>query len=682
MLAAGAVPAAAFAQTAATSSGDSLEEVVITSQRLNLIGTATTSSQGVVFDDELKLTPALRPGQVLETVPGLVVTIHSGEGKANQYLLRGFNLDHGTDLAVTIDGMAVNAATHAHGQGYTDLNFMIPELATNVQYTKGPYFASRGDFSSVGSVNMSYLDRIDDQVSLSAGGFGFERALAAGSIEWMGGSVLGAVELQHYDGPWASPDDQRKLNAVLRYVRGDAHQGYSLTGMFYHDTWNATTDQPERAIDAGLISRFGTLDPSDGGKTQRASLSFQSHTPLADGTLSASAYYLHSSLTLWNDFTHFLVDPVNGDQEAQQESRNTIGAALSFARTMSWLDMPHDLEAGVSSRTDVVDVSRLPTHDQQILPATADPRGAVEVDQVHESEVGAYAQFTSHWTAWFRSVVGLRSDYTRESDSGTNYGVAHAALPQPKGSLIFTPVDTTELYLSAGRGFHTDDARGVNQAARAGDATAPLMGSTTGEEVGLRQQFGQRIAATLTFFQMDFRSETTYNPDVGEDSAGPPSRRRGAELNTTIQVRRWLELYGTIAATHARFTQDYDDGTGHVGEYIPDAPNLIGSLAAYVKNLGHWSGGLEFRYLGNHPLTPDNQKRGDGYGEWNANIRYGFDSGWNLGLSLFNLLNERANAAEYWYVDRLRGEPVDGVADLHVHPLEPFTLRFAVGHSF
>jgi outer membrane receptor protein involved in Fe transport len=672
---------AAWAQSAAAAAGQ-LDEVVISSQRLGLIGTATTSSQGVVADDELALTPALRPGQVLETVPGLVVTIHSGEGKANQYLLRGFNLDHGTDLAVTVDGMPINAATHAHGQGYTDLNFMIPELATGLQYTKGPYFADKGDFASVGSVSMSYLDHIDDQIALSAGDFGFRRLFAAGSVGAVDGNLLGALELQHYDGPWVTPDDQRKVNGVVRYSHGDEDRGYSLTAMFYHDSWNATTDQPERAIDSGLISRFGSLDPTDGGQTQRASFSYQTHMPVADGMLAANAYYVRSSLTLWNDFTHYLDDPVNGDQEAQHEDRNTLGGTLGFTRTGHWLDLDHDLGVGASVRTDAIDVSRLPTRGRQILPASADPLSFTESDQVHETSLGVYAQATTHWSSWFRSVLGVRADYARESDSGTNYGSAHASLLQPKGSLILTPVDTTELYLSAGRGFHTNDARGVDLAEQVGDTSARLMGATTGEEVGLRQQFGRRVALTLTFFQMDFRSETTYSPDVGQDSAGPPSRRRGVELNVTYQARRWLEFYTSLAATHARFTEPFDDGTGHMGEYIPDAPDLIGSFAAYVKGLGLWSGGLEYRYLGNHSLTPDNAMRGSGYGEWNGNVRYGFSSGWSVGLGLYNLLNQHANAAEYWYVDRLAGESVDGVADLHIHPLEPFTARFTVGRTF
>jgi len=306
--------------------------VTVTAERLNMIGTATTASQGVVDNDEIALTPACRPGQVLETVPGLDVTVHSGEGKANQYLMRGYNLDHGTDLAVFVDGMPVNEPSHAHGQGYADMNFMIPQLATNITYTKGTYYAYEGDFASVGAVHVSYLDTIPDQVSLSVGSEDFQHLVTAGSTPLGAGNLLGALELQHYDGPWTTPSDQRKINAVLRYSAGDEQQGYSLTGMFYHDTWNAETDVPERAIEEGLISRFGQLDPSDAGQAQRASVSGQYHSALAGGQLVASAYVISNHLFLWNDFTHYLVDPINGDQEQQHEDRATIGADVSYTR--------------------------------------------------------------------------------------------------------------------------------------------------------------------------------------------------------------------------------------------------------------------------------------------------------------------------------------------------------------
>src|SRR5579863_6051086 len=266
----GAACSAVHGQQVATADY-ALQEVVVTAQRLQLIGTATTASEGVVADDELALTPAYRPGQLLETVPGLDVTLHSGEGKANQYLMRGYNLDHGTDLATFVDDMPVNQPTHAHGQGYTDLNFLIPELITHVTYTKGTGYAGEGDFASVGAVHLNYVNSLDDQIAFTAGTLGFQRLFTAASQAVGEGSLLGALDLQHYDGPWNNPDDQRKIDAVLRYSGGDDHDGFSVTGMFYHGLWNSTTDQPVRAIAKGLIDRFGSLDPSDGGQAQRAS---------------------------------------------------------------------------------------------------------------------------------------------------------------------------------------------------------------------------------------------------------------------------------------------------------------------------------------------------------------------------------------------------------------------------
>ena len=661
---------------------DQLEEVVVTAERRGLIGTATTASEGVVGNDELALTPAYRPGQLLETVPGLVVTSHSGEGKANQYLMRGFNLDHGTNLGVYVDGMPINEPTNAHGQGYTDLNFMVPELATNIRYTKGTYYAGEGDFSSVGSVHMSYLDAIDPKATATVGSLGFQRMFVADSTALGESRLLGALELQHYDGPWVNPDDQRKLNAVLRLSGGDERDGYSLTGMYYRGLWNSTTDQPERAIDNGLISRFGSLDPSDGGQAQRASLSGQIVKRLAEGQFQATAYVTNSHLTLWNDFTHFLVDPLNGDQEAQHEDRTTLGAAVSYSRTEQLLGINTDWTAGAQLRYDDVGVSRLPTKDRQSLPAIDDPLSFSESDKARLGDTGIYTQVTAHWNHWFRSVLGVREEYYAGSDTGTNPGSAHQYLLQPKASLIFTPVDTTELYVSAGRGFHSDDIRGVNQGAITGTAVAPLLASQTGEEFGLRQQITRRFTVTLAAFNLDAQSETTYNPDIGQDNAGPASRRRGYEINATYQALHWLEFYGSYSGNHARYKTPFNDGTGHVGEFLANAPFATGSLAAYIKNLGPWNGGLQYRYLSAYPLSADDAVQGSGYGEWNGDLHCTLRGGWDAGLGLYNILNVHANAAEFWYVDRLPGEPAAGVADLHVHPLEPRTFRLTISKRF
>src|ERR1700691_3193700 len=268
---------------AANSAPGSLQEITVTAQRLDLLGIASSASEGVVDDQELQLAPQYRPGQLLETVPGLIVTLHSGEGKANQFLMRGYNLDHGTDLETYVDGMPINQPTHAHGQGYTDLNFVIPELADAISFTKGPYYPGVGDFGAVGSVRMSYRDTIPDQVSATVGTLDYQRYFAAGSQALGNGQLLAAAEFQHYDGPFLTPDDARKENLVLRYSEGDEHNGYSITGMFYHQLWTNTTDIPTRAITEGFVTdRFGTLDPTDGGHAQRASLSGRYHQTLGE----------------------------------------------------------------------------------------------------------------------------------------------------------------------------------------------------------------------------------------------------------------------------------------------------------------------------------------------------------------------------------------------------------------
>ncbi|TWB31919.1 TonB-dependent receptor [Nitrospirillum bahiense] len=646
-----------------------LDDVVVTAARRDLIGTAATSSQGVVVKEELDLLPAYRVGQMLETVPGLVVTSHSGEGKANQYLLRGFNLDHGTDMATSVDGMPVNMRTHAHGQGYTDLNFVIPELASGIGYTKGPYFAAQGDFSAVGSIQMGYLDEVPAQVALTAGTLGYQRAFAAGTTKLGAGQLMAGGELVHYDGPWDHPDNLRKGNAVLRYSQGARDDGFSVTAMYYRGLWNATTDQPERAIAQGLIGRYGTLDPTDGGQARRMSLSGTFAMPveagwLAGGEVTANAYVINNQLTLWNNFTHFLDNPVQGDQHAQDENRMVAGGAVSYSRLVNLLGLDHEVVAGLDTRFDDVHVDLRATRARVAYAQLSN-------DNVQETGGGAYVQATSHWTPWLRTVVGMREDYLTATDHGSNAGVVAARLFQPKGSAIATLWQGTEVYLSAGRGFHSDDVRGASQ------GNAPLLAKADGEEVGIRSTILPNLTATLTAFQMDFVSELTYDADVGQTEAGRPSRRRGVELNTTYNPFSWLEFYGSMAFSHARYT-DSDPA----GSFIPDAPKLIGSLGIYLRDLGPWSGGVEYRYFGAHPLVEDNSVHSSGSQEWNLTANYTLQSGLRFGIGLYNVFDSKDDAADYYYTDRLKGEPAEGVGDLHAHPLEPRSVRFTVAQSF
>ena len=711
---------------AVNSTPGSLQEITVTAARVALLGAASTASEGVVDDQELQLMPQYRPGQLLETVPGLIVTLHSGEGKANQYLMRGYNLDHGTDLETYVDGMPINLPTHAHGQGYTDLNFVIPELADQITYTKGPYYASVGDFGAVGSVHVDYRDVVPAQVTAAVGTLGFQRFLGSESEAWGGGHLLAALEVQHYDGPFLRPDDARKENAVLRYCEGDDKNGYSVTAMLYHQLWTSTTDIPLRALTDGLIpDRFGTLNPSDGGRAWRASLSINVQEALGSGRLSASAFFIDNQLHLWNDFTHFLVDPVHGDQEDQFENRRALGGRADYTVPARLGSIDNEWAFGILTRDDMLHVGRLPSEDRAPLPTTDDPPSFSDDDQVYLFAGAAYAQASTDWTSKFRSVLGLRLDYQHGTDvdylatlherSGLGYsgysngGTAQQALPQPKGSLIYRPLDTLELYLSAGRGFHSADIRGVNQDTSVDLALphTPLLAKQEGQEVGVRATPARNLALTFAYYNLWQQSETIIDPDIGQDIAGPPSRRYGYEINVTYQVNPWLELYGSYSGDHAHFTHPFDDGTGHLGRYITDAPLATGALALYVTNLGPWSGGLNYRYLGNYPLssgpcvnsaaqhdfgtscasapTAPGQVDGKGFGEVNLDVHYAMPSKWSASLGIYNLLNTHAPAAEFWYVDRLPNEIAaypNGRADIHEHPLEPIMVRFALTKQF
>jgi outer membrane receptor protein involved in Fe transport len=722
-----AVAEAAVADTAATNaagdSGQSLQEVTVSAQRLELLGSASSASEGVVADQELQLAPVYRPGQLLETVPGLIVTLHSGEGKANQYLMRGYNLDHGTDLGTYVDDMPINQPSHAHGQGYTDLNFVIPELADGLSYTKGPYYADVGDFGAVGSVRMAYRDTTPDQVSATLGMLDYQRYFAAGSAGLGSGNVLAAAEVQHYDGPFQNPDDARKENQVLRYSQGDEHNGYSVTEMFYHQLWNNTTDIPIRAISEDLVpNRFGTLDPSDGGRAQRASLSAQYHATLGDGQFSVSAFFIYNQLHLFNDFTHFLVDPVHGDQEDQFENRRVPGAAADYTLPLPLGPIDNEISLGALTRYDLLGVGRLPSEDRVPQTTQIDPPAFSNLDQVYLFAGAAYLQAITHWSSTFRSVLGLRDDYQHGTDVDylaawhetagyTNGGTKEQSLLQPKASLIYTPANNLEFYLAAGQGFHSADIRGVNQdkSVDLGLPNTPLLAKQDGQEVGMRAEIHRNIALTLALYNLWQQSETIIDPDVGEDTAGPASRRYGYEINITYQIRRWLEFYGSFSGDHTRFTHAFDDGTGHLGDYITDAPAATGAAALYLTNLGRWSGGLNYRFLGNYPLssgpcvssaaihdfpgasscagapTALAQIDGKGFGELNADIHYAFPSGWSASLGIYNLLNTHAAAAEFWYVDRLQSEIKaypEGRADVHEHPLEPPMARFTMSRQF
>jgi outer membrane receptor protein involved in Fe transport len=638
----------------------------------------SAASELTVSGAEINAIPVARVGEVLEATPGLIVSQHSGEGKANQYFLRGFALDHGTDFAVNVDGMPVNMRTHGHGQGYTDINFLIPELIKSMNIRKGPYFADEGDFSSAGAARISYIDRLDPGLAqVTFGSFGYQRLLAAKSYPAWAGNFLVAAEVQTYNGPWDVPDNVRKVSGVLRYSQGTADDGFSITGMGYVNRWTATDQIPARAVSAGLISPFGTLDPTDGGKTSRFSISSRFAHTSDLGSTRLDAYAIRGDLTLFNNFTYFLNDPVNGDQFSQLDKRVILGFDGSHTFQGRIGPFPSETRIGLQGRYDDIDAGLVNTLQRTTL-------STVRLDHVNESNLSPYAQNSTKWTDWLRTVVGIRTDWFAGkvvSDTPANSGSAGSIFGSPKFSLILGPFYKTEFYLNAGTGFHSNDLRAVTitvNPPNAPDAgllalAAPLLIRSKGAEVGARTKIIPGLESSLALFVLDFDSELQFQGDSGTTVAGRPSRRVGVEWVNHYQPVPWLGFDLDFAATRARFT-DYDPA----GNFIPGAPAVIASASVVIGQKTGWFGAAKFRYLDPRPLIEDDSVRSGPMRVVNANVGYRFENGVRVQLDVLNLFNSGDHQIDYYYASRLPGEPLDGLNDVHFHIIEPLAVRLTM----
>jgi hypothetical protein len=654
-----------------------LQTIEVVGTEANTIGIAESATQGALGARGLRARPTYRPGALLEAMPGLIVTQHSGEGKANQYFLRGFNLDHGTDLAIFVDGMPVNMRTHAHGQGYADLSFLIPELVERVVYKKGPYFAEEGDFSSAGSARVGLFDQLPGHTAIaSAGSFGYRRALLAGSPAEGGPKLVYGLEYVETDGPWTRPDNLGKLNGMLRFGQGNAANGFSVTAMGYRGRWSATHQIPQRALDSGLINRFDTLDPSDGGRAERYNLSGQWRRTSGSGITRLAAYGIRSRLNLFSNFTYFLNDPVNGDQFEQSDQRAILGTDLAHTWLGQWAGRPVENTVGLDTRSDRIRVGLFNTLERSRTSTTRD-------DRVTQSSAGLYLQNRVTWSDWFRSVTGVRGDYMRasvSSDTAENSGRASDRLFSPKLGLIFGPWSKTEYYLNWGRGFHSNDARGatitIDPVTQAPADRVPLLVRSRGEELGVRSAVLPNLVLTAALFRLDFNSELLFVGDAGNTEAARASRRIGGEITARYSPLPWLLFDLDYAQTRARFRED--DGTGRS---IPGAPDRVVSFKAIVDSFGPWFGSASLRHFGARPLVEDNSVRSRSTTLLSGKLGYRFDKRIAVELSGFNLLNRRANQIDYFYESRLRGEAA-GVADVHFHPVEPRSFRLALIASF
>ncbi len=655
--------------------GPSLPQVTVTGPAGADGSGADAASEGLVGRAQLQARPLLRPGELLETVPGLLVTQHSGDGKANQYFLRGFNLDHGTDFATWVDGMPVNMPTHAHGQGYTDLNFLIPELVARIDWRKGPYRAEDGDFASAGSARIALVDSLPRPVvELGAGQRGWRRALLAGSTGAGGGDLLYALEQTRHDGPWTVPQGLRRTNGVLRLSGGEGGGRWSLTGMASAASWTATDQVPARALADGRLGLYDAVDPTDGGQGGRASLSWRWRQPVAGGQWQASAYAIRSRLALWSNFTYALDDPVDGDQFAQRERRTVLGGALARRWDGLLAGRESSTTVGLQWRADRLDPVALElTTGRQVT-------ALLQASRVRQASLGLHAESTVQWTGWLRGIAGLRADQLQLDVAGSlpeNAGRRSAALASPKLSLVLGPWAGAELYAHAGRGFHSNDARGaVTRLTPRGGLPAepvPPLVRTRGEELGWRQAWSPALQTTVALWQLRLASELVFAGDAGETAPSRASLRRGVEWGTRWQAARWLRLEGDLAWSRARYTED-----DPAGPFVPGAASRVAGLGASFTPAGPWRAQLQLRHVGARVLVEDGSDRAPASTLLALRLQHQITPATALALDVFNLANRRTDDIAYRYVSRLPGEPAGGIDDRHLHPAEPRALRVSL----
>ncbi|MCU0647034.1 MAG: TonB-dependent receptor [Gemmatimonadaceae bacterium] len=661
-----------------TTRTDTLHTIRVEGRRDDLTRIARSASQGYVGRRDLQSRPLTREGEVLEAVPGVILTQHSGDGKANQIFLRGFNLDHGTDFNVSLEGMPLNMPTHGHGQGYMDLNFLTPEFVDHVEYTLGNYYAETGDFGAAGAARLSLVrDLATPLVRIESGAFGFHRGVLGASVTRGRSTWLIGGEAKGYDGPWQLKQQLGKGSGLARWSWRGAHDDISVLGMAYVNDWRASDQIPQRAVDERLISRFGQVDSTLGGTMRRASLSATWTHQRGSTGWHVTGYGVRQRFGLFSNFTYFLDNTGAGDQFRQSDERTIAGASAEWRRFVTTGRVSHTLRVGSQLRVDDID-NGLFRSERRVVTDT------VRADAVAQQSAAAYTSLETRWTPQLRSVLGVRGDAYRfdvTSNNSRNSGRRSQALAQPKVTLAYAPSDRLETYLSAGLGFHSNDARGTvirvdPVSGDAADRVDPLVRSR-GAELGMRLSPTPTWRSTLALWTLRLDSELLFVGDAGTTEPQGASRRTGVTLANFWRTTPSLTLDADVSLTRARFA-DLPRGANFVPGALPD---VIAAGVTWEPPRGRFFGAVRLRHFGRMPLIEDNSVRGRATTLGNASL------GWRAGqarvmLSLLNVLDSRASDIQYFYASRLGGEPSDGVNDIHFHPAEPRQVRVSVSYGW
>jgi outer membrane cobalamin receptor len=669
----------------------------------DLIGIAESATQGTVGAMEIQERPILRSGEVLETIPGVMITQHAGGGKANQYFLRGFNLDHGTDIAIFLDDMPLNLPSHAHGEGYSDMNTVIPEFVRRVNFEKGPYSADVGNFSSAASAHLEFFKTLPQNFfKVEGGNNGYGRAVFGASQKFGKGSLFYGGEAYHDNGPWTHPDNYYKFNGLITYSQGGDADGFSITARGYHGTWHSSDQIPDNAVP--LVGFLGALNPTDGGHSQRYSLQAEWHRQDANSETRFTVYGLYYDLDLFSDFTYFLTDPIRGDQFEQKDRRWVTGLDAHHTIFGEWFGRRVENTFGLQVRNDWVHNGLYQTEDRVRVDKTDFSTGntlpaTTEADRFTDTQVGLYAENKIQWAGKFRTVAALRGDVghvdVTSLVTAANSGTATKVLPSPKLSLIFGPWSNTEFYVQGGFSFHSNDARGATQTVEpvSGEnpypntpvSRIPLLIPTKGGEIGVRTLAVPHLQSTLSLWYLRSASELQQSGDTGGTTASrQPSNRYGVEWANYYTPREHLAFDFDFADSRALFTTiDGDDAApdNPGGRRVPEAVGLVISSGITLHDLKRFSPSLRLRYFGPRDLTSDGIYRSKATALLNAGIGYQIGEKWRVSAELLNLLNRRDHDIDYAYTSRVTPTATSAFTDVF-HPVEPFQVRFRLERTF
>ncbi|GAA3646522.1 TonB-dependent receptor [Flavivirga jejuensis] len=644
----------------------SLNQVIITSE-LNALSR--------IVDVDVQKSAVKSSQEILRKVPGLIIGQHAGGGKAEQIFLRGFDVDHGTDVAISVDGIPVNMTSHAHGQGYADLHFVIPETIENVNFGKGPYYSEKGNFNTAGYVDLRLRKTLNKSlISLEAGQFNTSRLLGMFNfLESENSNAYIASELYLTDGPFDSPQNFNRINIMGRYnynLSGD--QELNLTASHFKSKWDASGQIPQRAIDLGIVDRFGAIDDTEGGQTSRTNL-LVNHTKAIDENqlFKTKAFLSLYDFELYSNFTFFLEDPVNGDQIRQKEHRIILGAESVFQKKNMILghDVQFEYESGIGFRYDNVDDIELSsTLNRQ---TTLNRISLGDVDEINTYGFLNAKFKTGKWT--FNPALRLdyfKFDYVNKiTETYDNQSESKVAF-SPKLNTIFSVNRNWQLFLKSGIGFHSNDTRVV--VANNGKDVLP---AAYGIDLGTIVKPTNRLALNATLWGLFLEQEFVYVGDAGIVEPSGKTRRLGVEFGTRYQAMDWLYLYGDINYTYGRSTEEANGE-----DFIPLAPDLTSSGGILLKGLGNFSSALTYRFVDNRPANENDSIIAEGYFVTDFNLNYNWKN-WTYGIVVENLFDTAWNETQFATESRLFNE-ASPIEEIHFTPGTPFYIRGKVSVSF